>query len=178
MALSALLLLPGSGGGWPQGYAIHARRWCENSLRLTLTLTSLPPSVAASRAVLARRLSDEALRELPGALIRDECEVGEAVELTSASPISHGNLRLSLTPAGLHLSSVEDNRTYFTALPSLSLPYSSSSYLKASLRMMAGDTSERIYGLGQGNWTKDGSCPSGDQYIVPLERNGQIVNLR
>ena len=37
---------------------------------------------------------------------------------------------------------------------------------------------ERIYGLGQGNWTKEGGCPSGPQRIVPLLRNGQRVNLQ
>ena len=41
-----------------------------------------------------------------------------------------------------------------------------------------GDATERIYGLGQGNWTAEGGCPSGPQRVVPLERNGQTVNLQ
>jgi len=41
------------------------------------------------------------------------------------------------------------------------------------------DKSERIYGLGQGNWTKEGGCATGgNQRVVPLERNGQRVNLQ
>ena len=49
----------------------------------------------------------------------------------------------------------------------------------------AGDRNERIYGLGQGGWTKSGGCPSGAktpsgaaaQVAVPLSRNGQTITL-
>ena len=51
-------------------------------------------------------------------------------------------------------------------------------YLSARLSMVAGDKQERIFGLGQGNWTAGGGCPSGEQRVVPLERNGQSVTLR
>jgi hypothetical protein len=46
------------------------------------------------------------------------------------------------------------------------------------IAMSAGDPSERIYGLGQGNWTGLAGCASGrPQVVVPLERNGQTVEL-
>jgi hypothetical protein len=52
-------------------------------------------------------------------------------------------------------------------------------YIFSSLNLTAGDSSERIYGLGQGGWTKPPSwIPSGPQIIVPLERNGQELNLQ
>ena len=51
-------------------------------------------------------------------------------------------------------------------------------YLRAELTLKAGNTDERIYGLGQGNWTAGSGCPAGDQRIVPLARNGQRVQLR
>ena len=51
-------------------------------------------------------------------------------------------------------------------------------YLEANVTLTAGDNTERIFGLGQGNWTRDGGCPSGTQRIVPLLRNGQTVDLR
>ena len=37
----------------------------------------------------------------------------------------------------------------------------------------------RIYGLGQGGWTKPPSwIPSGHRGVVPLERNGQELDLQ
>jgi hypothetical protein len=52
-------------------------------------------------------------------------------------------------------------------------------YIFSSLNLTAGDSSERIYGLGQGGWTKPPSwIPSGPQGIVPLERNGQELDLQ
>ena len=53
-------------------------------------------------------------------------------------------------------------------------------YIFSSLNLTAGDTTERIYGLGQGGWAgpKASWIPSGPQAIVPLERNGQEINLQ
>ena len=52
-------------------------------------------------------------------------------------------------------------------------------YIFSSLDLTAGDNSERIYGLGQGGWTKVPSwIDQGPQGIVPLERNGQELNLQ
>ena len=50
-------------------------------------------------------------------------------------------------------------------------------------RLGAGDASERVYGLGQGNWTTAGGAGGGcdgraqTQRIVPFIRNGQTVDL-
>ena len=54
----------------------------------------------------------------------------------------------------------------------------SDGFLMANLRLVAGDVHERVFGLGQGNWTDEGGCPSGEQRVVPLLRNGQRVNLQ
>ena len=45
--------------------------------------------------------------------------------------------------------------------------------------MSAGDEKgERVYGMGQGNWTCDGGCATGcPQVVVPLARNGQTIEL-
>jgi alpha-D-xyloside xylohydrolase len=54
-------------------------------------------------------------------------------------------------------------------------------YLQSNLTVTAGDKDEVIYGLGQGNWTGEGGCPApglAGSRIVPLERNGQRVNLQ
>ena len=53
-----------------------------------------------------------------------------------------------------------------------------SGYLTANLTVVAGAKDEVAYGLGQGNWTEEGGCPTGPQRVVPLERNGQTVNLQ
>jgi alpha-D-xyloside xylohydrolase len=55
-------------------------------------------------------------------------------------------------------------------------------YIFSSLNLAAGDATERIYGLGQGGWAGYKASwepyPVGNQSIVPLERNGQTINLQ
>ena len=61
------------------------------------------------------------------------------------------------------------------------LPVPGKGYFAANLTVIAGNGEEVIYGLGQGNWTAEGGCPAGGlagARIVPLERNGQSVNLQ
>ncbi|KAL1526761.1 hypothetical protein AB1Y20_015457 [Prymnesium parvum] len=163
--------------GLEEAYVIHVIPWCDNSLRIKVAPRSLPPSVAASQQALASKLRDESLDELPGALIKTECAIGEQVTL-GASGYDHGNLRIRQEGPGFQLSAIDSGKIYFTAAPTLTLPSPTAAYLNASLVVRPGDPSERIYGLGQGNWTKDGGCPVGHQYIVPLERNGQVIDLR
>jgi alpha-D-xyloside xylohydrolase len=61
------------------------------------------------------------------------------------------------------------------------LPKLGAGYLQANLTITTGDKDEVVYGLGQGNWTDEGGCPApglAGSRIVPLERNGQSVNLQ
>ena len=71
---------------------------------------------------------------------------------------------------------MDTGKLLFVATPSLEAK-SGAAYLSAGLVLTPGDATERIYGLGQGNWTAEGGCPSGPQRVVPLERNGQRVQL-
>lgn len=60
-------------------------------------------------------------------------------------------------------------------------PAPGAGYFTANLTVVAADKSEVIYGLGQGGWTPEGGCPAhglDGAAIVPLERNGQSVNLQ
>jgi hypothetical protein len=61
------------------------------------------------------------------------------------------------------------------------VPPPGAGFFTANLTVTAGDKDEVIYGLGQGGWTPEGGCPAGGMggaKIVPLERNGQSVNLQ
>ena len=61
------------------------------------------------------------------------------------------------------------------------VPKPGAGYLSANLSITAGDKDEVVYGLGQGNWTNEGGCPAAGlagSRIVPLERNGQTVDLQ
>jgi hypothetical protein len=58
-----------------------------------------------------------------------------------------------------------------------------SPYLQASLSVAPADKGERLFGLGQGGWTGEGclGCPTlppSTQMSIPLQRNGQWVNLQ
>ena len=98
--------------------------------------------------------------------------------LVTTQPVTSGNLRVELLASGaLELTAVDTGRLLFVATPSLQAE-SDAAYLAAGMVLAPGDATERIYGLGQGNWTAEGGCPSGPQRVVPLERNGQRVQLQ
>jgi alpha-D-xyloside xylohydrolase len=62
-----------------------------------------------------------------------------------------------------------------------SKPPAGGAFFAGLVNVSAGNAGERIFGLGQGEWTRDGSCPNGAQngsVIVPLQRNGATVNLQ
>ena len=159
-------------------YAVTVTPWCDNSLRLQVKPKAVPATVQASAAALAKVLKAEGLDELPGALIRDHCGPGAAVPLVTAQPVTSGNLKVELLASGaLALRTADSGKLLFVATPSLQAK-SGAAYLAASMVLAPGDATERIYGLGQGNWTAEGGCPSGPQRVVPLERNGQRVKLQ
>jgi alpha-D-xyloside xylohydrolase len=57
-------------------------------------------------------------------------------------------------------------------------PHTPPGFYSIRASMKAGDATERMFGLGQGNWTCDGGCASGcPQVVVPLTRNGQTIEL-
>ena len=151
--------------------------FCKNSVRVQIT----PSDVDADEdykqqvALLATTLRDKELKELPGALI-DSCGPGEPVTLAEAAPVKNGNIQVASTADGLTVIAVDTGKTLFTAKTT----FSPTSHLvppgfKAiDFSMTAGDKDERIYGLGQGNWTPEGGCPAAGKVgarIVPLERN-------
>ena len=163
-------------------YRYHVSPCAANSFRVRVELMSPPPAVAATQKALARALKEEGLSELPGAFV---CAAGAGTEqLTSSSPrATSGNLLAQLTSDGnLRFSRVDLGTQYFTATASLEENLASSpplaGYLKAKFTTTPGDCTERLYGLGQGEWTKKGGgCPEGPQEVVPQARNGQRIQL-
>ena len=92
-------------------YVITATPWCDNSLRLQVKPAAVPAAVQASAAALAKVLKAEGLDELPGALIRDHCGPGAAVQLVTAQPMTSGNLKVELLASGaLALSAVDTGK--------------------------------------------------------------------
>lgn len=156
-------------------------------LRLLLR-RSAPRSPDPTPPALARRdmLKAKGLKELPGALLpsADTCKPGEPVLMSEhasdAAPVTNGNIKVTATADGLTVTAVDTGKTLFTAKTTFS---ATSHIVPAGFKaidfsMTAGDKDERIYGLGQGNWTGLAGCATGvPQVIVPLERNGQTVEL-
>lgn len=144
--------------------------YCDNSIRVTIT----PPNLNATDIARFTTVSNA------GALVTN-CGPGRP---TTATGVTNGNLEALVGPDG----SIEFRRTDTGALliKTEAVTFVSSTkypgYYAADLVLSPQDSDERIYGLGQGNWTTQGGaaggCATGDpQRVVPLERNGQTVDL-
>jgi alpha-D-xyloside xylohydrolase len=112
--------------------------------------------------------------------------------LTSTSPsATNGNLKVTLDAASGSLS-FTNMATGATLLNSAEVEFGRSPSVpglaSASLSVTAGDKSEKLFGLGQGTWSRGngglgGGCASrgnsstNTERVVPLVRNGQTVDL-
>lgn len=125
------------------------------------------------------RMLPHPVQDSPGALV-DKCIKDRHSTGKSAT---NGNLKAEVkTNGSIVFSRVDDASMLFVATVKFAPSTFEPNYLRVSLSIQAGDAAERIYGLGQGNWTQwpvNGStgCPTGPQRMVPLARNGQRVAL-
>ena len=150
--------------------------WCDNSIRVQMTPADVPSAVASQQARISARLESEGLSELPGAFVTTTCTPTPG---TTGGSKRVGGLAVTASPSGTVVATrVVDNKVLFTAVPEFTPSAVYPGFLTVSLVVTAGDKTERVYGLGQGNWTANGGCASGSpQVVVPLERNGQTVEL-
>ena len=157
--------------------------FCDNSFRVQLAAPPSSPGLAAAAARLRATLAAAQLTELPGALI-DDCGPGAPIAPLPNTPYVNGNLQVTLAADGsLTFANAATQARYFTAAFALSPSPAHAPYLAAALNTSAGDPNERIFGLGQGGWTGESSvgCPTlpvTTQVVVPLQRNGQTINLQ
>ena len=159
----------------------------DNSFRVRVGLSNLPAATSALQRALDDTLRSEGLNDLPGAFVCPPTS-SETVELSkSTTHTSNGNLRVDLSAdaGSISFSRVDSGAKYFEALPTLLERQPApgddedlTGYLEAALTLTPEDRSERIYGLGQGEWNaQPGGCPNGEQKVVPQARNGQKINL-
>ena len=155
--------------------------WCSNSFRVQiLPAAGVFPDATAASARLRAKLLEQGLNDLPAALT-DACGPGAPViDPAAGTRLSNGNLGFSASASGLLLfENVETSKPYFSAQTSFEAG-AYPPYLSATLTTIAGNAQERFFGLGQTNWTDndDNGCPEGNNTIVPLQRNGQRINLQ
>jgi alpha-D-xyloside xylohydrolase len=154
--------------------------WCANSFRVQVSTTAFPAATAAGAALRAT-LASHGLQDLPGALLND-CGPGAAVApAAGGAPVRSGALGAALAADGhtLRFFNAATGAPLLAASVALG-PGGFAPYLAASVQAVAGNASERFFGLGQTNWTDmdDNGCPVGAQRVVPLQRNGQTVRLQ
>lgn len=136
--------------------------WCQDSMRIQVTsgrVGAIDPSI-------------------PTALTTD-CGPGKPSTLAPGASAANGNLRVSLSSDGsaMTVSRSDTNDVLFTATSAFGKS-SLEGFESATLTLKPGDASERVYGLGQGDWANPTGCATGDdQRVVPLMRNGQTINL-
>jgi alpha-glucosidase (family GH31 glycosyl hydrolase) len=168
--------------------------WCDNSFRVMINPT------AAQHAALLRDAAGAAWAPVsdnppggdPGepfaALDGAACTPGAPIAL-QPTPFSaiNGNLEVTLDAASGALQFWRKDLAPSTSAPlfqATAAPFAKSAtsgFLTAGLSLAANATDERIFGLGQGNWTSydsPGCASGGPERIVPLERNGQTVGLQ
>ena len=122
-------------------------------------LSTLPPAAAQAAADhLRATLQRNSLADIPSALI-DKRGPGTPTPAPPGATVKAGNLQLDVRADGsLAFSAVDSGKAYFAATPAFAPSVVNVSYLLASLDVAAGDATERIFGLGQGNWTQEGGC--------------------
>ena len=126
-------------------------------------------------------------QHLPGALIGQGS--GPSYPLGLTDSVTNQNLRVVRTASNIvQIFNVKSQQLLFEIVnvqfvPSTAVPGLAATTLTTSRHEDSGSM-EQIYGLGQGNWSlhnggKGGGCASGKntEHVVPLLRNGQIVNL-
>jgi alpha-D-xyloside xylohydrolase len=119
----------------------------------------------------------------PFAALIDKCGPGASTTLASGSNEKNGNLEVTLSADGsLDFTRVDNGATLFSASISAFTPSKSvnvSGFSAVTMTTKPGNVEEKVFGLGQGNWTKEGGCASGgNQTQVPLARNGQMLKLQ
>jgi alpha-D-xyloside xylohydrolase len=145
--------------------------WCENSMRIMVTpAAEFPVGVDPPGGDPGE----------PFAALINKCGPGAPSVLKVGGMATNGNLKVALGNDGaLTFTNVDSKKTLFKASASAFATSKTSGFMASNLTLVAGDSSEKIFGLGQGNWTKEGGCASGStQYVVPYERNGQMLKLQ
>lgn len=119
----------------------------------------------------------------------DTCKPGADSQLTKGAPgADNGNLRVSWDADGSIAFRRKDNGALlFSGAVSFAPSALADGFSAVNFTTTAGNPAELIFGLGQGNWSAaggaKGGCASGQggapgyDHRVPLERNGQTVNL-
>ncbi len=177
MRTALALLGLGAASGARTGLSVVLTPCADNSFRVQVTANTHAPS-SNRRSALGTRLASEELEEMPGAFVDACAPNARSVRLTADKrDASNGNLRATLAEDGtLTFALVDSGRPLVSADYSLA-PAELAGYMKGALSLRAADADEHIYGLGQGGWTRSAGCPSGDQKVVPLVRNGQSAPL-
>jgi alpha-D-xyloside xylohydrolase len=142
---------------------VKVQPWCKDSLRVRIA----PSSGMTSP-------------ELPESALLDSCTPGDVRTFPphSQSSVTNGNLQIDQSQDGvLVFRRVDSGQVLFSAAASLAPSTISQGHWSANLSMQPGVKEERIYGLGQGEWTNGSGCASGSERVVPLERNGQTIGL-
>ena len=91
--------------------------WCDNSLRVRVTPSTLPAAAQAAADHLRATLQRNSLADIPSALI-DKCGPGTPTPAPPGATVKAGNLQLDVRADGsLAFSAVDSGKAYFAATP-------------------------------------------------------------
>jgi hypothetical protein len=151
--------------------------WCSDAFRVQV----IPPGGKRSGAFASPEKAFAALTTASTAPANSgKCTPGAPTVLGGSTvKATSGNLVVQLNADGTEISfsRADTGAALVTAAITAFAPSSTPGFHRAQLTTTPANPAERIFGLGQGNWTGGDACASGSERIVPLERAGQTLRL-
>lgn len=97
--------------------------WCDNSMRVRISVSTMPSSTQQAQEALAKALSAKNLTDLEGALATESCLPGQPVISRAGETLtySNGNLVVEVGPEGLIFARSDSGQSLFTVRASFEL---------------------------------------------------------
>ena len=119
--MRALLLLAASVNGALSSDKVTITPWCDNSMRVRVAPSTMPPSAAAAHAALAKSLAAKKMTDLAGAMDNATCTPGAPVTPAAGVKTTNGNLEATLASDGtMSFTRADTGALLFSTKPTFS----------------------------------------------------------
>ena len=174
--LRAVLVLALCCGGFSgDDYHLTATPWCDNSMRIRISPTAMPPAALAAKAALAKSLAAKNMSDLASAML-ETCGPGSPSSLRPGATLKHQNLAVRAGIGGLSFSRVDTGEPLFSVTASFEYNQgfeTSSSQWRTLPDKVAGGCSGSEYDGSLGSASTAAECLS---KVVDARSTGSRIN--